>query len=815
MTTTPRLPTGTVTFLFTDIEGSTALWSREPHGMSDALAAHDALFRAVVAEHDGAIFKTVGDAICAAFARAGDAIAAAIDAQRRLAAQPWPETTGALRVRMGIHTGQAIERDDDYFGPALNRVARVMGIAHGRQVLVTQATAAVLEGVLDAGIRLRELGVHYLKGLIEPEKVYQIEAPGLHADFPPLASNADHPNNLPAQISSFVGRTRELALLPELLERVRLLTIAGPGGIGKTRLALALASSQLGGYPGGAWFVELATLRDGELIVPTLARSLAVAERPDEPLEASVIRRLQQLPTLLVLDNSEHLLTDVAKLALRLLAACASLRIVTTSREPLFVTGEHVFRLTALPLAGEGRSEAVQLFLERAHRVGDAAADDASIAAIERICRRLEGIPLAIELAAARTGGLALAAIEARLTDRLSLLVSRDVTRSDRQRTLRATIDWSYRLLTPAERRCARAVSAFAGGFSIAAAAFVGALDDTVDVLESLHDKSLIAAAGDSPGRYVISDTIAEYLRATLVDEGEADAAGERHFDFFFDAVTNGVQDGAADSAAAVRTVVEEDAANVRRALHWGLAHRLHDTATLVLALARHWQKAGLLIEGERWFRRVLERPEIADALRAPLLRRASTFATMRSHHEEARRSIVASRLAYERLGDRSGIAETTYNTAVIEHRLGNAGVAEELYRAALAGFEATNHVTGATRSSMNLALLARERRDYAARRRISSGPSELRRPSPMPTSTAISRVCEPRSFATGARTPRRSRSTAAPSKASAHSATAMRSRSCCSALPRRRSPATTSTRRWTRYARSSGSKTSSALRRT
>lgn len=712
MPTTPRLPTGTVTFLFTDIEGSTTLWARKPHAMSAALATHDALFRAVISAHGGVIFKTVGDEVCSVFPLADQAISAAVEVQRLLPEQQWPEETGLLHVRMGIHTGQAIERDNDYFGPALNRVARVMSVAHGGQVVTTRSTAAVVEGILDASICFRDLGVHHLKGLTEPEVIYQILAPGIAAEFPPLRTGEGHPNNLPSQISSFVGRAREIAALTELIDRNRLLTIVGPGGIGKTRLALHLAESMVTKHAGGTWFVDLSALNDGELILPTIAGSMALEEDQDETLEAKLIRRLSEMPVFLVLDNSEHLIAGVAKAAKLLLAACESLRIVATSREPLYVTGEHVFRLSPLSLEGGAGSESAQLFISRAH---DPKIADGAEATIDRICRRLEGIPLAIELAAARTGALSLDDIEARLSDRLALLVSRDTTRGDRQRTLRATIDWSYQLLAPDERRFARALSVFEGSFLIAAATHVAGSSQAADIIESLHYKSFIASAVGPSHRYVMLDMIGEYLREALDAEGEADVVRERHYTFFRESVTNGsLEDDPVSRAAWIKSI-EADAGNVRAALQYGIARRQPDMTSFVIALTKYWSFAGHLVEGETWFQHVLAQPGLEDADRAPLLRRASTFATMRSNHEEARRLIIASRDAYERLADRSGIAETTYNIAVLEHRLGNDRIAEGHYRDALRAFQATNHVIGRIRALMNLVLLALDRQDVLA----------------------------------------------------------------------------------------------------
>jgi len=409
MQTTPRLPTGTVTFLFCDIQGSTTLWARTPHAMSAAVAMHDALFREVISAHDGVIFKTVGDEVCSVFGRADQAISAAVEVQRRLPEQHWPEETGLLHVRMGIHTGQAIERDNDYFGPALNRVARVMSVAHGGQVVTTRSTAAVVEGILDASIRFRDLGVHHLKGLTEPEAIYQILAPGLQFEFPPLTSSDQHANNIPTQISSFVGRTSELAALSDLTQYHRLLTIVGPGGIGKTRIALQLATEVLSLFPDGAWLIELAPLNDGKLIAQTIGDTFRLKEEPHQTIDDQLIDYLHSKKLLLVLDNSEHLLAETAAVAKKLLSRCPGLVIVTTSREPLHLTGEHVFRLPPLGLpTPDGPRDAppadsVLLFIERARAVRPAtvlAAADREIAA--SICSKLEGIPLAIELAAAR-----------------------------------------------------------------------------------------------------------------------------------------------------------------------------------------------------------------------------------------------------------------------------------------------------------------------------------------------------------------------------------------------------------------------------
>ncbi|MDB5073111.1 MAG: regulatory protein LuxR [Candidatus Eremiobacteraeota bacterium] len=437
-------PTGMVTFLFTDIEGSTRLWERDAPSMSVALAAHDAILHDAIARQRGVVFKTIGDAFCAAFVRPADALGAAVDVQRRLAAHPWDARIGSLRVRMGIHTGTAVETSGDYFGPTVNRVARIMSVGYGEQIVVSGATAALLHDALPDGVTLGDLGTHRLKDLSRSEPMYQVLAPALRADFPALRSLEARPNNLPFEISSFVGRKQELADVRGALDRRRLVSIVGPGGIGKTRLALQAAADMIDRFEDGAWIVTISPLRSGDLIAHAVADVLRIRETPHERIEETVTRELGSRRTLLVLDSAEHLLADAAAFAKTVLSRCAAVKVLVTSREPLHLTGEYVFRVGPLQNAAE-------LLLDRAREVlGDFAADAATLQMVEEICGRLEGIPLAVELAAARTATMPLAELNARLARSFSVLVSRDPTKEERHRTLRATIAWSYDSWNPA-----------------------------------------------------------------------------------------------------------------------------------------------------------------------------------------------------------------------------------------------------------------------------------------------------------------------------------------------------------------------------
>lgn len=406
---TSDLPGGTVTFLFTDIEGSTQLWEKYPEAMKQALARHDALLRSSITACHGEVIKTTGDGLHAVFASAGDAVVAVVAGQRALQAEPWPET-GPLRVRMALHTGEAELRDGDYYGAALNRAARLMSVGAGGQILVSQTTAAVIQDHLPTQVGLLDLGEHRLKDLVRPEHVYQIIALELPADFPPLKSLSSFPNNLPVQLTSFIGREHELAETSRLLGATRLLTLIGPGGTGKTRLSLQLAADMLDAFLDGVWLVEMAPLSDPALLTQTVASGWDVREQPGRPLIATLSDYLRPKSLLLILDNCEHLVDACAQLVTTLLSACPRLTILASSREALGVAGETAYRVPSLSLpdphqplslASLARSEAARLFVERAQSAQPHfAPTEHNLSSIVQICQRLDGIPLALELAA-------------------------------------------------------------------------------------------------------------------------------------------------------------------------------------------------------------------------------------------------------------------------------------------------------------------------------------------------------------------------------------------------------------------------------
>jgi class 3 adenylate cyclase len=459
----PRpLPSGTVTFAFTDIEESTKAWERSPAAMKEAVRRHDALLNEAIARHRGYVFKTVGDAFCAAFSYPADAIAAMHDAQRALAAEDF-SALGDLRVRAAIHTGTADEREGDYFGPTVNRVARLLAIGHGGQVLLSGVTTAIVQGDLPPDTSLRDLGEHRLKDLARPEQVYQLDAPDLPPEFPPLRSLNALLTNLPLQLTSFFGREKEIAEITALLHKYRLVTLVGSGGVGKTRTALHVAANLLDEWSDGIWLIDLAPLSSGDFIPQAVAQVLDITLPAGDPL-ANLAGALKSKHLLLLFDNCEHLVTAAGSAIATILGSCPKVNVLASSRQALDIGGEQPYWLPSLELPEESEVErlravdatsspAILLFVERAGAVDRRfALRDENAPAIAEICRRLDGIPLAIELAASKMMMLSLRQLSEMLSERFRLLSQTRADRLPRQQTLRALIDWSFDLLDDGER---------------------------------------------------------------------------------------------------------------------------------------------------------------------------------------------------------------------------------------------------------------------------------------------------------------------------------------------------------------------------
>jgi len=672
-------PTGTVTFLFSDIEGSTQHWEERPDEMSAALRRHDELLRTAIAAHGGRVFKTMGDQFCVAFSRASDGVAAAADAQRALAAQDW-SAVGGLAVRMALHSGITDEREDDYFGPAVNRVARLLAVAHGGQVVASDATAVLLDGVMPERMALRDLGAHRLKDLVEPEHVWQLSIETLQGEFPPLRSLDARPNNLPIQSTSFVGREQDIADANELLERHRLLTLVGSGGVGKTRLALHVGAELLDRYPDGVWFVDLAPISDPELVSSVTAQALGISQRQSHRVDEAIAQWLKRKKLLIILDNCEHVLEPVAQLAESILAAAPDIRILATSRQPLNIAGETAHQLPSLPLpanvasltADEAlRYGAIVLFVDRAKAANTrfALADDTA-PMVADICRRLDGIPLAIELAAARVKVLSIPNLARRLNERFKILTSGSRTALPRQKTLSALIDWSYDLLTPQEQLLFSRLGVFAGGFSLDGATAVCSdygLDEihVFDLLSSLTDKSLVVAdTGGEHERYRLLESTAAYALEKLSAAGERETLARRHAEYFRDQARAADERYGTNSTTAWVAGVELELDNDRAALEWALT-RGNDAVlggAIAGTLARLWPNAGLSVEGRYWISLALERlndaeqPQIAARLWSAL----SLLSYGQRKHDAAQRAVQL----YESVGDVRGTARAQYSLA-------------------------------------------------------------------------------------------------------------------------------------------------------
>jgi predicted ATPase/class 3 adenylate cyclase len=580
------LPTGTVCFLMTDIEGSTRLAARLGSGFAQVLDDHFTLLDRAITANDGTVVSSEGDAVFAVFGSARQAINAAVEAQRALAAHAWPADE-QLKVRMGANAGEALLGGRDYTGLEVHRTARIAAAAWGGQILVSEAVRA-LAGALDDDVSLRDLGPHQLRDMPAPEDLFQVCAPGLPTDFPPpRTAGLTTPTNLPSPMTRFVGRRRELAELRSLVESQRLVTLTGPGGTGKTRLAVEAARSMTGAFPDGVWFVALDVVRDPALVVATIAQVLNVPEQPGRPLAAVLAERLSKARSLLVLDNLEQVVGAAPEIG-ALLAAAPDLRVLGSSREPLRIAGEHVYAVAPLSLPAEpGRPtaaevsqwESVELFVERARAVRpDFELNDGNAADVAAICRRVDGLPLAIELAAARVNLLAPAQILSRLDHRLTMLASSRRDLPDRQRTLRGAIDWSHDLLSPGEQAVFRRAAVFVGGADLDGLLAVIDPDaalgtDPLDLLSALVDRSLIRSQQDSEAaRFEMLETIREYAAERLAQSGEESATSRHHAVYFADLAEASRDVLSRPDRDAVLDRLDVEMANLRAAVAWTLA---------------------------------------------------------------------------------------------------------------------------------------------------------------------------------------------------------------------------------------------------
>jgi len=620
---TSHLPAGTVAFLMTDIEGSTQLVGRLGQAWPRVLDTHFAVLRQAVAANGGTWISSEGDSAFAVFPSVREAIAGAVQAQRELAAVDASDGS-PLKVRMGIHAGEAVLGGRDYTGIDVHRTARLAAAGHGGQILVSETARTLTPEPPAEGLSYRDLGAHQLRDIPAPERIHQLVGPDLPLEFPPLRTQILHvPTNLPAPLTRFVGRTRELREVSELLQRERLVTLTGPGGTGKTRLAIEIGRKILLDHHDGIWFVALDVVRDPELVVATIAATLAVGEQPGRPLVAVLGERLAAMDAVLVLDNFEQVVTAAPDVA-GLLAAAPNLRVVASSREPLGVVGEAVYPVAPLGLPAEpGRPtadqlqglDAVDLFVDRARAVRpDFHLTDANAPAVAAICRRLDGLPLALELAAARTNLLSPDQILARLDQRLTLLASSRRDLPERQRTLRGAIDWSHDLLSEAERAVFRRFSVFAGGAAFDSLASVIDPDDELgfdllDLASSLVDRSLLRSIADGEeNRLAVLETIREYAAEQLAKSGEERSVSDRHLAHFrklAETADNVLTDPRRD---AILDQLDRELPNIRTAMRWSLEGGDFDAGLAIASdLHDYWDTRSHLAEGRTALEALLE----------------------------------------------------------------------------------------------------------------------------------------------------------------------------------------------------------------
>ena len=775
------LPTGTVTFLFTDIEGSTERWQKYRQEMPEALARHNHVVRRAIERHGGYVFKTVGDGFCAVFADPSNGLIAALEAQRALLEQDW-SAVGGLRVRMALHTGMAELQDDDYFGVTLSRVDRILNVGHGGQVLVSQTTYELVKDQLPEEASLQDRGPRRLKDLREPERIFQLLHPALPTDLLPLRSLDELPNNLPLQLTSFIGREAQMEETRRLLDKTRLLTLTGVGGCGKTRLALQVAAEMLDAYEDGVWLVELAALSDPALVPQAVASALSVQEEPGRPLTETLADTHKPKTLLLLLDNCEHLLPACASLANVLLRACPKIRILATSRKRLGLIGELSYSVPPMglpdpkrlpPLQELSQYEAVRLFIERAaFRQPGFAPTPQNAEAVAQVCRRLDGIPLTIELAAARLNVLSVDQI-ARFNDYFKLLSDKGRTAAAHQKTLQATLDWSYDLLTEPERSLLQRLSMFAGGCTLEAAQAVCSGDgidewELLDLLSQLVDASLVVAEeqeGDK--RYRLLETIRQYASNRLEKCGHTNFVHEKHLSYFLAFAEEAERRLQEPEQAEWLNRLEREHDNLRAALTWSSKSMMY--VQLTGALWLFWYMRGYISEGRHWLEGALSRSEdIESALRARVLNGAGVLAMVQGDYATAQTTLEESlaicrqssnlkqlaaslnnlgnialilnnyagaRSFYEegvglqrQLGNLQGTANTLLNLGVVARGMADYRAAREFFEASLSQYKQLNNIDGMAKALTNLGVVCCDEEDYSKARAYYEESLTLRR---------------------------------------------------------------------------------------
>ncbi|MDR3690747.1 MAG: tetratricopeptide repeat protein [Fimbriimonas sp.] len=732
----------TLTFMFTDIEGGTHQWDSRQDHTRVRLERHDAILHTAIDGSGGRVFKKIGSSFYAVFPDAVGAVHAALQAQTEMGGDANDRVP--IRTRIAIHTGEAECRDSDYYGPPLNRVARMLTLGSGGQTLLSESTYMLAKTGLPADVSFRDLGEHRLKDLQRPEHIYQLQHAGLQETFRALRSLDALPNNLPQQVTNFIGRERELREIKKLLSGTKMLTLTGAGGTGKTRLGLEVAVDLLDATGDGSWLVEFGSVSDAGLVVQTIASTLGVREEPIRPLSETLLAFLKPKKMLLMLDNAEHLLDAISAIVTAIVDQCPTVQLLVTSREPLGLATELTYRVPSLTMPDPDRQysqdsvvsfESVKLFVDRAIlALPTFAVTSQNATAIAQLCHRLDGIPLAIELAAARVRALQVERIAERLDDRFRLLTGGSRTALPRQQTLRAMIDWSYDLLNDKERTMLRRLSVFSGGWSAAAVSSICS-DDSVepdeigDLMQSLVDKSLAIFDG-SISRFRLSETVRAYGREALVNGGESPTMRTRHLNHFGSLAVSTEDSLSSLKAVEALAMLDAEQKNLRAAIEWGLEDGDPvDAIRLANALSMFFQVRGEFTEGSTIYQSLLAKvPVSARSERATALASLGVLSFRLTLYPEARTALRESLALFLELEDDYGAAKAVNTMGVISLQLGDYEDASNSFEHALALFKAVNEPRRIAMTLNNLGILAVHHNDLSRARSLYNEALELNR---------------------------------------------------------------------------------------
>ncbi|MCB0727574.1 MAG: tetratricopeptide repeat protein, partial [Ignavibacteriae bacterium] len=742
------IPSGNVTFLFTDIEGSTKLAQEFPDTLPSALEKHNSILRNVVEINNGFVFKIVGDAYCCAFQNAADAVKAAVEIQINIENENWDGAV--IRIRIGIHSGNAEWNGDDYMGYiTLARVARVMSAAYGGQILISNDTyklfshhkdtnppqaeqrenesdSLCLSDLVVKNVCFRDLGERRLKDVIEPIRLYQVESEGLRKEFPPLKTLDARPNNLPVQLTNFIGREEEIRHSKMLLKNNRLLTLTGSGGAGKTRFSLQTGAEMTDEFANGVWFVELDAISDPDSLSVELINVFGLKEEPNKTIEDILAEHLKDKEVLLILDNCEHLVTACAELAERLLSSCPKLKIIATSREALNCRGEQTYRIPPLSLPDPGlkntpehllQFESIRLFVERALAVNPKfRVTNENAPALAEVCSRLDGIPLAIELAATRTKTLTIEKIYERLGDRFKLLTGGKRTALPRQQTLRALIDWSYDLLSENEKILWSRLSVFSGGWTLEAVEEVCSdekiiKNEVLDLLSLLTEKSVIIY-DETKDRYKILESLKQYGIEKLSDGNEIYL---KHLNYFSELSEKAKPELIGENSKFWLDLIEADHRNFISAIEWSVRNENSvKGAVTALALGRFWNLTGQYSTGLRLLEIILESGETIDkSLKALLYNWKGSFKSAQGEYEQAKEFYEEFLILRKEIGDKSGVAGALHNLGNVTLSMGDYEQAKNYYEKSLSIYKEIGEKEGISAPILSLGNIALNQGDY------------------------------------------------------------------------------------------------------